>query len=99
MLCVAAGVFQILRMPAAAQGSAPDLILTNGKIVTVDERFTIAQAVAVKGDRIVAVGTNQEIARLAGPGHAADRPAGADGRSRASSTTTCTCCAPAPPGS
>ena len=39
----------------------------NGKIVTVDERFTIAQAVAVKGDRIVAVGSSQEIARLAGP--------------------------------
>jgi predicted amidohydrolase YtcJ len=44
-----------------------DLVLTNGKIITVDERFTIAQAVAVRGDRIVAVGTNQEITRLAGP--------------------------------
>ena len=44
-----------------------DLMLTNGKIVTVDERFTIAQAIAVKGDRIVAVGTNQDITRLAGP--------------------------------
>ena len=28
-----------------AQQPAPDLILTNGKIITVDERFTIAQAV------------------------------------------------------
>src|SRR5439155_825228 len=46
---------------------AADLILTNGKIVTVDERFTIAQAVAIKGDRIIAVGTNNDIARLAGP--------------------------------
>ena len=68
MLCVAAGVFQILRVPTSAQGSAPDLVLTNGKIVTVDERFTIAQAIAVKGDRIVAVGPSQEIAKLAGPG-------------------------------
>jgi predicted amidohydrolase YtcJ len=50
-----------------AQSPAPDLILSNGKIITVDERFTIAQAVAVHGDRIVAVGTNQEITRLAGP--------------------------------
>ena len=50
-----------------AQPPAPDLILSNGKIITVDERFTIAQAVAIRGDRIVAVGTNQEIARLAGP--------------------------------
>jgi predicted amidohydrolase YtcJ len=50
----------------AQQPPAPDLILTNGKIVTVDERFTVAQAVAVRGDRIVAVGGNQEIGRLAG---------------------------------
>jgi predicted amidohydrolase YtcJ len=49
-----------------AQLPAPDLILSNGKIITVDERFTVAQAVAVRGDRIVAVGTTPEIARLAG---------------------------------
>jgi predicted amidohydrolase YtcJ len=49
-----------------AQQPAPDLVLSNGKIITVDERFTIAQAVAIKGDRIVAVGTNQEMAQLAG---------------------------------
>lgn len=50
-----------------AQQPAADLVLTNGKIITVDDRFTIAQAVAVRGSRVVAVGTNQEIARLAGP--------------------------------
>jgi predicted amidohydrolase YtcJ len=49
-----------------AQQSAPDLILSNGKIITVDDRFTIAQAVAIKGDHVVAVGTNQEMAQLAG---------------------------------
>src|SRR6202161_629211 len=49
-----------------AQQPAPDLILSNGKIITVDERFRIAQAVAIQGDRIVAVGTNQEMAQLAG---------------------------------
>ncbi len=59
-----------LALPAPrlfAQAPAPDLIFTNGKIVTVDERFTIAQALAVRGDRIVAVGSNQDIGRLAGP--------------------------------
>jgi predicted amidohydrolase YtcJ len=58
----------VLVLPGAAfaQTSA-DLIFTNGKIITVDEKFTIAQAVAVKGDRIVAVGTNQDVLRLAGP--------------------------------
>ena len=58
-----AGAIATLR----AQQPAPDLVLTNGKIITVDERFTVAQAVAIKGDRIAAVGTNQVIAQLAGP--------------------------------
>ena len=49
------------------QQGAPDLILTNGKVISVDERFTIAQAVAIKGDRFLAVGSNQEITALAGP--------------------------------
>src|SRR5687768_12101404 len=50
-----------------AQAPPADVIFTNGKIITVDEKFAIAQAVAVRGDRIVAVGTNQEVTRLAGP--------------------------------
>ena len=62
-LLTIAGATSLLR----AQQPAPDLILSNGKIITVDERFSIAQAVAIKGDRIVAVGSNQEMARLAGP--------------------------------
>src|SRR5215831_12356851 len=49
------------------QQAAPDLILTNGKVITVDERFAIGQAIAIKGDRFVAVGSNQEITALAGP--------------------------------
>src|ERR1051325_612923 len=51
---------------AQQPAAAPDLILTNGKIITVDERFTIAQAIAVRGDRIIAVGSTQDISRLAG---------------------------------
>jgi predicted amidohydrolase YtcJ len=66
LLAVAAALAQAFG--AAGQAPAtPDLILSNGKIITVDERFTIAQAVAIAGDRIVAVGSNQEIARLAAP--------------------------------
>ena len=51
-----------------AQQLSADLILTNGKIITVDSRFTIAQAIAVRGDRIVAVGSNQQITAMAAPG-------------------------------
>jgi predicted amidohydrolase YtcJ len=50
-----------------AQQAPADLILSNGKVITVDERFTIAQSIAVRGDRIIAVGTNQDVGRLAGP--------------------------------
>ncbi len=60
----------VVVFPAAilrAQMPSPDLILINGKIITVDQRFSIAQAVAIRGDRIVAVGTSQEINGLAGP--------------------------------
>ncbi|HEX3486165.1 MAG TPA: amidohydrolase [Micropepsaceae bacterium] len=66
----AAMVVMLSAAPATlhAQAVAPDIILSNGKIITVDNRFSIAQAVAVKGDRIVAVGSNQDINRLAGPG-------------------------------
>ena len=61
VLLMSAGVY------LAAQQSAVDLILTNGKIITVDEKFTIAQAVAINGERIVAVGTNQQIEQLVRP--------------------------------
>ena len=59
------------QQPASAQGSGAagraDIVLTNGKVITVDEKFSIAQAVAIRGDRIAAVGTNQQINALAGP--------------------------------
>lgn len=50
-----------------AQQSPPELVFSNGKIITVDERFSIAQAVAIRGGRVLATGTNQAIAQLAGP--------------------------------
>jgi predicted amidohydrolase YtcJ len=52
--------------PAAAQPAPADTILINGKIVTVDDRFTIAEAIAIRGQRIVTVGSNAEIGKLKG---------------------------------
>ena len=43
-----------------------DLILTNGKIVTVDDAHPEAQALAIKADTIMAIGSMEEIAALAG---------------------------------
>ncbi len=54
----------------AAVAQVPDSIFVNGKIVTVDEAFSIAEAVAVAGGRILAVGSNGEVRALAGPGTA-----------------------------
>jgi predicted amidohydrolase YtcJ len=65
--CWFATVLFIAPGRSGAQQSEPDLILTNGKIITVDDRVTIAQAIAVRGQRVQAVGTNSEIAKLAGP--------------------------------
>lgn len=42
-----------------AQGAVADLILFNGKIVTVDDAFSIREAIVVKDGRIVAVGGNE----------------------------------------
>jgi len=42
------------------------LVLRNGKVVTVDAAMPEAQAIAIRGDRIVAVGTNQAIQAYVG---------------------------------
>lgn len=41
-----------------------DLILYDGKIVTVDSDFSIRQAMAIEGNRILAVGSNEDVLRL-----------------------------------
>jgi len=45
-----------------------DVILLNGKVVTVDQRFTVAQGVAIRGERIIAVGKNADVLEHQGPG-------------------------------
>ena len=50
-----------------SSNSAADLVLFNGKIITVDPSDSIAQAVAVKDGKILKVGKNSEINRLIGP--------------------------------
>lgn len=54
--------------PAPQSGDAPTLVLYNGKVVTVDGDFSIAQALAVRGDHFVAVGSNDSVKALAGRG-------------------------------
>lgn len=44
-----------------------DMVLYNGSILTADDRFTIAEAVAIRDGKFLAVGTNEKILSLAGP--------------------------------
>jgi len=59
---------QLITLNLFTRNSLPsaDLILLNGKIITVDKNFSIAQAIAIKQDKIIAVGSNSEIKKLAG---------------------------------
>jgi predicted amidohydrolase YtcJ len=52
--------------PALAADEA-DLILHHGKVVTVDRDFSVRQALAVKGERLLAVGTDAEVFKTRGP--------------------------------
>jgi predicted amidohydrolase YtcJ len=55
-------------LPTEPQVAAPaDLVITNGRVVTVDDTLPEAEAVAVRGDRIVAIGSSADVRRLIGP--------------------------------
>ena len=58
--------FALLVTLAHAQAQAPDLVLHSGNIVTVDERIGTVQALAARGGRILAVGSNDDIRKLIG---------------------------------
>lgn len=60
--------FSAPRLGAQQSSAVPaDIILHNGKILTVDPQFSTVQAVAIQGDKIEAVGGNQDILAMAGP--------------------------------
>ncbi|MFQ6053240.1 MAG: amidohydrolase [Candidatus Bathyarchaeia archaeon] len=55
-------------MPGVKGALYADLVLLNGKVVTVDADFSVAEAVAVREGRVLAVGSTAEIETLAGEG-------------------------------
>lgn len=52
--------------PELARAQAPEVIYHNAKVVTVNERFAIAEAVAVANGKVLAVGPNATVRALAG---------------------------------
>jgi predicted amidohydrolase YtcJ len=68
MLRLGASIVALLALGTmSALAQTADKALINGKIITVDDRFTIGQAVAIRGQRILKVGSNAEIEQLRGP--------------------------------
>ena len=62
ILLLIIGIF--VNFSVLAQQTAPDLILYNGKIFTSDTKQPNAEAIAIGGERILAVGSDEEIKKL-----------------------------------
>jgi hypothetical protein len=60
-----AGVLLSLGLGGAAEKA--DLILQHGKFVTIDHDFSARQTLAVKGHRLLRVGTDEEVLETRGP--------------------------------
>ncbi|KPL12175.1 MAG: hypothetical protein AMS26_18545 [Bacteroides sp. SM23_62] len=55
----------VFSITACSMEDSPDMIIINGKVLTVDAQFSIAEAVAIKEDKILAVGSNSDIRKMA----------------------------------
>src|ERR1700730_3994985 len=53
--------------PLQSQATAPDLLIVNARVYTVDRAFSIAEGLAVTSGRFTAVGSTAQLRRLAGP--------------------------------
>ena len=59
------GFMPMLESLLEAQMPAPDLIIVNAKIYTVDPAFSTAEALAITNGRFTSVGTGAQVRRLA----------------------------------
>src|SRR6476646_6605102 len=57
----------LLAISTAVWSQTADTVLLNGKILTVDSQFSIREAIAIRGQRILATGSTADIRKLAGP--------------------------------
>lgn len=61
-----ASLAALLLAPPLAFAQPADLIVHNGKVLTVDAKFSTAEAVAVRAGKVVAVGTSADVLKLKG---------------------------------
>src|ERR1700686_2906845 len=57
----------LVALAAAAFSQSANTVLINGKILTVDNQSSVREAIAIRGGRILAVGSTADIRKLAGP--------------------------------
>ena len=67
LLLVGALLLSALSTGCGSQGIAADMVLLNGNVITVDANDRIAEAVAIRDGKVVAVGSSREVERLIGP--------------------------------
>ncbi len=61
------GVVLVAAGASAASAQVADTVLFNGKVLTVDQQFSTRSAVAVREGRIMAVGSDADVRKFAGP--------------------------------
>jgi predicted amidohydrolase YtcJ len=59
--------FAMLVLAAPALADPADILLVNGKIITLDDASSIPEALAIGGGRVAATGSNAAMRKLAGP--------------------------------
>lgn len=64
--CRFAALLALVALAPVARAEDADFIVHNGKVLTVNAKFATAEAVAVRGGKVVAVGTNADVLKLKG---------------------------------
>ena len=64
---LAAAALLLATTTARAQSPVADTIITNGKVITLDAKSTVAQALAIRDGRILAIGSTEDIASAVVP--------------------------------
>jgi predicted amidohydrolase YtcJ len=61
IIIISLSIIAMLSNGSCTQKEIADIVIINGKIITIDEAKPSAQAIAIKGETIIAVGTTKEI--------------------------------------
>ena len=67
LFCSAVAMAQTVPVEELLAPHYADMIFYNGPVLTVDDQFSVAEAVAVRDGKILAVGDSDAILKLAGP--------------------------------